>query len=158
MSCDLTLLTRTIIAEVACVGPFPSVGSHVCCEATLHTRTIITEVACVGPFPSVGSHMCCETTLRTRTIRAEVACVGPFPSVRSHMCCEIIIPTRTIPAEVARIPLRRLHLLLLLTRRTLPPPLRLATTAITASPLPLHPARVLAFLYPRSWAVRLACM
>ena len=100
--------------------------------------------------------MCCEITLRTRTIRAEVACVGPFPSVGSHMCCEITLVTRTIPAEVARIPLRRLHLLL--PRRTLPPPLRLATTAITASPLPLHPACVLASLYPRSWAVRLACV
>ena len=98
-----------------------------------------------------------ESTLLARTIIAEVACVGPFPSVGSHMSCEITLPTRTIPAEVARILLRRLHLLLL-PRRTLPPPLRLATTAITASPLPLHPACVLASLYPRSWAVRLACM
>ena len=128
MYCDLTLLTRTIIAEVACVGPFPSVGSHVCCEATLHTRTIRAEVACVGSFPSVGSHMRCEITLLTRMIRA----------------------------EVARIPLRRLHLLL--PRRPLPPPLRLAITTTAASPLPLHPACVLASFYSRSWAVRLACM
>ena len=128
-------------------------------EITLHTRTIRAEAACVGPFTGVCSHMCCEMTLPTRTIIAQDARVGLFTSVCPHMCCETTLPTRTIPAEVARIPLRRLHLLhLLLPRRTLPPPLRLATTAITASPLPLHPACVLAFLYPRSWAVRLACM
>ena len=121
------------------------------CESTLLTRTIIAQDARVGPFTSVCSHMCCEMTLLTRTIRAEVACVGPFTSVCSHMHSEITLLTRTIPAEVARIPLRRLHLLL--PRRTLPPPLRLATT--TASPLPLHPACVLASLYSRSWAVRL---
>ena len=89
MCCETTLRTRTIIAEVACVGPFPSVGSHMCCDLTLLTRTIIAEVACVGPFPSVGSHMFCETALLTRTIRAEVACVGPFPSVGSHVCCTL---------------------------------------------------------------------
>ena len=95
-----------------------------------------------------------EITLLTRTETAEVACVGPFTSVCSHMSCEITLQTRTIPAEVARIPLRRLHLLL--PRRTLPPPLRLATT--TASPLPLHPACVLASLNSRSRSVRLVCV
>ena len=102
------------------------------------------------------SNMYCELTLRTRTIIAQDARVGPFTSVCSHMICEITLVTRTIPAEVARIPLRRLHLLLL-PRRTLPPPLRLATTT-TASPLPLHPACVLASLYSRRRAVRLACV
>ena len=108
-----------------------------------------------------SSDMCCETTLGTRTIIAEVACVGPFPSVGSHMCREMTLLTRTIPAEVARILLRRLHLLL--PRRTLPPPLRLATTTtttitITALPLPLHPVCVLVSAYSRRWVVRLACM
>ena len=128
------------------------------CETTLLTRTKPAEVACEGPFTGVCSHMCCETTLLTRTIIAQDALVGPFTSVCPHMCCETTLVTRTIPAEVARIPLRRLHLLL--PGRTPPPPLRLATTTITttASPLPLHPARVLASLYSRSWAVRLACV
>ena len=125
-----------------------------CCESTPLTRTIIAEVARVGPFTSVCSHVCCESTLRTRTIIAQDAGVGPFTSVCSHMSCEITLLTRTIPAEVARIPLRRLQLLL--ARRTLPPPLRLTTT--TASPLPLHPACVFASLNSRRRAVRLACM
>ena len=53
MASEITLLTRTIIAQVACVGFFTSVGSYMCCEITLRTRTIIAEVACVGPFTSV---------------------------------------------------------------------------------------------------------
>ena len=153
MFCEITALTRTIRAEVACVGPFTSVCSHMCCESTLHTRTIRAEVARVGPFPSVGSHMCCEMTLLTRTIIAQDARVGLFTSVCPHMCCETTLHTRMIPAQVARIPLRRLQLLL--PRRTLPPPLRLATTA---SPLPLHPACVFASLYSRSRVIRLVYM
>ena len=124
------------------------------CEITLRTRTIIAQDARVGPFTSVCSHMCCEMTLLTRTIIAQDARVGPFTSVCPHMCCETTLHTRMIPAEVARIPLRRLQLLL--PRRTLPPPLRLATT--TASPLPLHPACVLASLNSGRRAVRLLCM
>ena len=95
-----------------------------------------------------------EMTPLTRTIIAQDARVGLFTSVCPHMYSEITLHTRTIPAEVARIPLRRLHLLL--PRRTLPPPLRLTTT--TASPLPLHPACVFASLYSRRRAVRLACV
>ena len=91
MCCEITLHTRTIIAQDARVGPFTGVNSHMCCEMTLLTRTIMAQVACVGPFPSVNSHMCCETTLRTRTIIAEVACVGPFTRVCSNMCCLSIL-------------------------------------------------------------------
>ena len=81
MASEMTLLTRTIIAQVACVGFFTSVGSYMFYEITLRTRTIIAQVARVGPFPSVNSHMFCKTTLRTRTIIAQDARVGPFPSV-----------------------------------------------------------------------------
>ena len=102
-------------------------------EITLLTRTIPAEVARVGPFPSVGSHMCCEMTLLTRTIIAQDARVGLFTSVCPHMCCETTLHTRMIPAQVARIPLRRLQLLL--PRRTLPPPLRLTTTTASPLPL-----------------------
>ena len=65
------------ISHIASTVPSSDMAS----EITLRTRTIRAEVACVGFFTSVCSNMCCEMTPLTRTIRAEVACVGPFTSV-----------------------------------------------------------------------------
>ena len=62
-------------------------------EITLLTRTIQAEVAGVGLFARVRSHMSSEITLLTRTIRAEVArVVHLFPLLPLRLATTLPLP------------------------------------------------------------------